>query len=392
MKKKWLLLCSLVISVMLCACQAKENTSDKDNLPPTVTQSVTQTPMPTATPTPVPEYMLQSENKETEQQLVSLIEDKECTNVVCYENDNIVSAIVSERKMEIASDNTVNGEETFYVVVFDKKKEETLLLEKKVAEHGFQAAFMQHQNKMYVSVISRNDYCGVEYYDMCVYRIEDGQVSAGKIAEDADTIQWWQDYKPVLTNDGVVELYVRKTETENFTNELMKEMELLEWFEVETIKTEAENYAEKFAYSWEYAYSVSITELDYVKEQRILTQSQVYSDIVEKCFKPDYTEPSEDGDKLCGIICSTVGKEDGYQLIACKRLGSSRAQGIGHVAIMLYDKQGMLVDFDYYIADDVSIDCKDSEIYVFARCNQQGWVETVIDSIVYEENGKISYR
>ena len=360
MKKKWLLLCGLIMSITMCSCQIKEP----------------------------PVYMIPYDDKETEQQLVSLIGDEECQNVVCFEKNNIVSAVVSERKTEITPDNTVNGEETFYIVIYDKQKEEMLLVEKKVAEQGFQASFLQQQDRIYVSVISRNDYCGVEYYDMGVYRVEDGKVSAGEIAEDDNSIQWWQDYKSVLTSDGLLELYVRKTETDSFTNELSKEMGLLHWDKVDT-----GDYAEKFAYTWELVKTLRITELDYLQGKRMLTQSQVFADIVEQCFKPYGTETSGDRDKLCGIVCATVGEECGCQLIVCKRLGSSLAQGIGHLAIMLYDKQGELVDFDYQLGDNVSVDYTSSEVHVFVGWNQQGFVETVMDGIVFEEEGdKIGFE
>ena len=124
MKKKWLLLCSLVMSITMGACQIKET----------------------------PECMTPCKDKEIEQQLVSLTGDEECQNVVCFEKNNIISAIVSEGKIETAPDNTVNGEETFYIIIYDKEKEEPLLSEKKVAEQGFQASFLQQQDRIYVYV------------------------------------------------------------------------------------------------------------------------------------------------------------------------------------------------------------------------------------------------
>ena len=361
---------------------------------PTSTVSPTPTVTPTVTPTPVPVYVFRNQDKPMEQKLVSLVNDKDYQTVVYFESGDMVSAIVSNSKIELLPDGTIKGSGRFYVVLYDQKKEELLFMEKKIAEDGFHAAFLPYQEIVYVPVTARNDYCGVEYYDMSIYRVENGQVSMGQIAEGTNTVQWWQDYMPVLTADGKVELYTRKSGTENFTNELMREIKLYYGDKVQTVKRrydEKISYAEKFAYTWEFVYTVEITELNYVKEQRILTGSQVFADIEKECLKPIWMMETEDA-KYRFILCSVTGKEDGYQLVVCKRLGSSSAIGSQNIAVMLYDKQGNLVDSEYYPADEASVNCNDNEISVFAGYNQQGYVATIIEGTVFWEDDEIKFR
>ena len=360
---------------------------------PTATPTLTSTPeptltsTPTVTPTPVPVYVFRNQDKPMEQKLVSLVNDKDYQTVVYFESGGMVSAIVSNSKIELLSDGTIKGSGRIYVVLYDQKKEELLFMEKKIAEDGFHAAFLPYQETVYVPVTARNDYCGVEYYDMSIYRVENGQVSMGQIAEGTNTVQWWQDYMPVLTADGKVELYTRKSGTENFTNELMKEIKLYYSNKVQTKYDEEISYAEKFSYTWEFAYAVEITELKYVKEQRILTGSQVFVDVMKESVVE-----RESSTKFRGIVCSVTGKEDGYQLVVCKRLGRASVAGVENIAVMLYDKQGNLVDSEYYTADEASVNCTDNEISVFAGYNQQGYVATIIEGTVFWEDDEIKFR
>ena len=113
-----------------------------------------------------------------------------------------------------------------------------------------------------------------------------------------------------------------------------------------------EEYAEKYTYVWEYAYSLEVTELDYSQERSALTQSRIFSDVIEECLKPQKLNPTGEGDRFCGIICSTSGKEDGYQLAVCKQLGSASVNGMENIAVILYDEQGRLVDSEYYMCCD----------------------------------------
>ena len=365
---------------------------------PTSTVSPTPTVTPTVTPTPVPVYVFRNQDKPMEQKLVSLVNDKDYQTVVYFESGDMVSAIVSNSKIELLPDGTIKGSGRFYVVLYDQKKEELLFMEKKIAEDGFHAAFLPYQEIVYVPVTARNDYCGVEYYDMSIYRVENGQVSMGQIAEGTNTVQWWQDYMPVLTADGKVELYIRKTTTKNFTNDLMAETKLDYGDKVQTEKQDYNNrlsYAEKFAYTWEYAYVADITELEYLTEQRILTGSQVFADIEEGCLKPAWCVEAA-GDKYRFILCSVTGKEAAYQLVVCKRLGSSSAIGSQNIAVMLYDKQGNLVDSEYYTADQASVSRSEDGIDVFAGYYIQGFtislIKPLVEGTVFWEDDEIKFR
>lgn len=396
MNKRGLLAGCFILGTVLCACGGRGNVSE-DDLQPTITSAVTQpakpteTPLPTASPAPVAEYVIQSGDDAVEQRIVSLVGDEECPYITYYEKDDIVSAIVSEYAVEVLEDESLQGKESFYVVIFDRKKDELIFAEKRIADSGFRAAFIQFGETIFLPVISGNDYCGVEYYDMAVYRIENGVVSFGDIAREANAIRWWQDYMPVLTSNGGVELYARRTDTEDFTNELMKEIWLYYHNKVQTTKHEGEDYAIKFAYTWEYAHSFDITELDYSQEQRILTQSRVYAELADEIMKPAQCALSSKGEVLSAIAGGVI-EEDGEQLVVCKQLGSSSCAGVEKVAAILYDEQGRMVDYELCVATEVSIDCKDNTIHVFARYNQQGFAEDLIDGFVSVDDGQICFR
>ena len=360
---------------------------------PTSTVSPTLTVTPTVTPTPVPVYVFRNQDKPMDQKLVSLVNDKDYQTVVYFESGDMVYAIVSNSKIELLPDGTIKGSGRIYVVLYDQKKEELLFMEKKIAEDGFHAAFLPYQETVYVPVTARNDYCGVEYYDMSIYRVENGQVSMGQIAEGTNTVQWWQDYMPVLTADGKVELYIRKTTTKNFTNDLMEETKLDYGDKVQTEKQDYNNrlsYAEKFAYTWEYAYVADITELEYLTKQRILTGSQVFVDVMKESVVE-----SQSSLKFRGIACSVTGKVDGYQMVVCKRLGASAAAGSQNIAVMLYDKQGNLVDSEYYTADQASVSWSEDGIDVFAGYYIQGFtislIKPLVEGTVFWEDDEIKY-
>lgn len=382
MKKKPLFLCYLVLGTTLCACQTKEDTS-KDTLPTKTPVSAT-TSLPTISTTSGFETIHASQDQNLEQILCSLVEEDGYQNVVYVEKNQMVSAIVSKETLKITSDTIVEGKGAFYIVLFDKQNEELLLLEKKLAVQGFQTAFLSLQETVYLPVLSLNEYCGVEYYDMSVYRIEQNQVAMAKMTEDGNDIAWWQKYKPEFAADGTINLYARKTENENFTKELLEEIELYHGDSVQT----KQDYAERFAYTWELDATLDITGLNYTSEQNVVSQSRVFADMVEQYLRPINKNT---GEELCGITYSAI-TQNGCQLVACKELGTAQVAGVENLAILLYDTKGNLVDFAYYATDEVRITGEENQISVFAGYHQQSYIETVINAKLEEQENKIVYE
>jgi len=180
MTKKWLLGLGVLAVILLSACGVKQPEKNSGMSPDnTVVPSATITSVPTIVPTAKEDavisfelqYVSFSEMPDAGKTIYSLLNDEECEYSLCTEQDDIIIAILAEKKMEILSDATVNGEESFYIVFYSKKDGKILFKEKKVAEQGFQIACAQEENRAYVIVLSRNDYCDVEYYDMNVYRM-----------------------------------------------------------------------------------------------------------------------------------------------------------------------------------------------------------------------------
>ncbi len=339
-----------------------------------------------------PKDILPGEDENIKQKLVSLVGDEECQNVVYYQNGEVLSAVVSKTAMNVLSYNKVQSAGCFYIVIYNMETEETLLLEKRVAEQGFQVLFLPQQGTTYLPVVSRNDYCGVEYYDMSVYRVADGRVAMGTLPqEDLSSVLWWQNYKPELNMNGTVGLRVRNgnPDTGDFTSELIKDTTLYSYSDMKTDYRAA--YVSRYAYNWKTDGYVQIPDLTYVENQRILTSSMIFSDVIEKCLKPIGCAPSgNDRDRFYGLILSTI--EDSYQLVVCKQLGNSHAAGRQNVAVLVYDAKGELVATDCCSADEASVTYEEDDIHVFARYNQQGYVETLIDGVVSFEDGKIVYR
>jgi hypothetical protein len=58
--------------------------------------------------------------QEEEKTIYSLLKDEECEYGLCTEQEDIVIAVLAEKKMEILSDATVHGAESFYIVFYDK--------------------------------------------------------------------------------------------------------------------------------------------------------------------------------------------------------------------------------------------------------------------------------
>ncbi len=339
------------------------------------------------------EHLMPGEDLEMKRKLVSLVGDNEFQDwVVYYEHGSIISGIVAERTMEVLAYNKVRGNGEFYLVIYNKETEETLLLERRVAENGFEVLFLPQQSTTYLPVICQSNYCGAEYYDMSVYRVKNGKVAMGKLpVEEDNMVMWWHNYKPELTTNGTVSLWVRNINpnTGDFTNELLKDMTL---YSNSNVKTDSrEVYVRKFAYGWKNDSARHIGDLSYVENRSILTASRIYADMVVYCLKPSGCDPGmDDRSRFYGMAVSTM--ENGYQLVVCKQLGQHSAAGMQNVGVLVYDAQGTLVATDCCIADQASVSCENGEIHVFARYNQQGYVETLVDGVVSFENGKIVYK
>lgn len=349
----------------------------------------TPTPQPTATNTPTPQPPTEEElaKERVTQKIWEAFEkvryDKEAKEegrfweLLLESRGTLHIAMITYKPVIKIENNIYQGEGLVYLVFYDESKDEAPHF---VCKYGsmFEADIFGDGGKMYLSLITNHEFSGAEFYDMSAFCLSQNGCFEAVFAENS--LAYWQDRKAEFEEGGKVKIYQRIIRRAFFYPYLLNEID-------------AKNYSwYPPDYDWEHETDLSLSQLvfDRPSSVRVLNESTVLADLLSPECERYIVWPENDwvGEDKYVVAAGSLMAQDGSVLTVYKELIYSKWECVN---IMLYDKDGNLLDHMHYTGQVARImrDTAQNCFEIHAWEASQGWEEVGLSGRVRAENGKI---